>query len=222
TVDYNIARGISRAAREVFADCIVLGWPSRASIIEKMVGEKTESILNRTDTNLMMCHFGSAFVGQTRILLFCPPLAESELGFSYWMEKILRLASELTIPIEFVCNKRTANAISEYVATNQFSTPISFENYQAWDDLSGLRTFVKDKDLIVFVSSRQGEISYQHSFDGIPKKLGRVYTQHNRILIFPSRRVGHALDEYEDVSTAPILQRIGRGIGQMFSKGEKH
>src|SRR5690606_11048901 len=27
TVDYNIAGGISRAAREVSADCIVLGWP---------------------------------------------------------------------------------------------------------------------------------------------------------------------------------------------------
>lgn len=222
TVDYNVAGGISRAAREVSADCIILGWPSRASIVEKMVGEKTESILNRTDTNLMMCHFGSPFVGQNRVLLFCPPLAESELGFGYWMEKTLRLSQELTIPIEFVCNKRTENAINEYMLTNKFSTKVSFEIYQDWDDLTGLRSFVKEKDLIVFVSARQGEMSYQHSFDGIPKKLGRVYAQHNRILIFPSRRAGHVLDEYEDVSTAPILQRLGRGIGNMFSRGDKH
>lgn len=221
TVDYNIAGGISRAAREVSADCIVLGWPSKTGIIEKMVGEKTESILNRTDTNLIMCHFDDPFVSQRRLLLFCPPLAESELGFAYWMGKVARLSQELTLPIHVVCNKRTEKAVSEYVSQHKLSLTVSFGAYSDWDDLSGLRGFVKEKDLIIFVSARQGEVSYRHSFDGIPKKLGRVYGQYNRILIFPSRRAGHLLDEYEDVSTGPILKRIGRGIGNIFGK-DKH
>src|SRR5690606_23436167 len=38
TIDYNIASGISRASKEVNADAIILGWPSKPGIIEKMVG----------------------------------------------------------------------------------------------------------------------------------------------------------------------------------------
>ncbi|WP_257656589.1 cation:proton antiporter [Parapedobacter lycopersici] len=218
TIDHNVASGISRAAREVAADGILLGWPSKPGIIEKMVGEKTESILNQTDANLFMCQVDKPLIGQKRITLFCPPLFESELGFSFCMEKILRLSQELTIPVLCVADARTQRAVSEYMEVHKTSTRILYENYDGWDDLSGLRQFVKDNDLIIFVSARQGEVSYRHSFDGIAKKLGKVYAPYNRILIFPSRRAGYSLDEYEDVSTAPILQRIGRGIGNIFTK----
>lgn len=218
TIDHNVASGISRTAREVSADGILLGWPSKPGIIEKMVGEKTESILSLTDTNLFMCHVDKPLVTQNRILLFCPPLFESELGFDYCLEKILRLSQELTIPIQCVCTSRTKNAISAYMDQHKTSTRVSFTDYGYWDDLSGLRQFVKEHDLVVFVSARQGEVSYRHSLDGIAKKLGKVYAEHNRILIFPRRRSGYSLDEYEEISTAPILQRIGRGIGNMFTK----
>lgn len=218
TIDYNIAGGISRAAREVAADGILLGWPSKPGIIEKMVGEKTESILNQTDTSLFMCHVEKPLVLQKRIVVFCPPLAESELGFEYCMDKVLRLSQELTIPIHYVCDVRTKHAISAYIERNKNSTRVLFTEHSEWDDLSTLRNLVKDNDLVIFISARQGEVSYRHSFDGIAKKLGKVYAGHNRVLVFPSRRVAYSLDEYEDVSTAPILRRIGRGIGNIFNK----
>ena len=221
TIDHNIASGISRAAREVMADGILLGWPSRPGIIEKMVGEKTESILNQTDTNLFMCHVDKPLVLQKRIVVCCPPLSESELGFDYCVEKILRLSQELTIPIQFICDMRTQQAISVFMERNKSSTRVLFIDHNEWDDLATLRSAVKDNDIIVFISARQGEVSYRHSFDGIPKKLEKVYAQYNRILIFPSRRAGYSLDEYEDVSAAPILQRIGRGIGNMFTKDKR-
>lgn len=221
TIDHNIANGISRAAREVGADGILLGWPSRTGIIEKMVGEKTESILNQTDANLFMCHVDKSLVMQKRIVVFCPPLSESELGFDFCTGKVLRLGQELSIPILYVCDERTEKAVSEYIERNKTSSRVLFSSYQDWDDLSGLSKLVKDNDFVVFISARQGEVSYRHSFDGIPKKLGKIYAQHNRILIFPSRRGGYSLDEYEDVSAAPILQRLSKGIGNIFTK-EKH
>ncbi|MGK6352782.1 cation:proton antiporter [Parapedobacter sp. DT-150] len=221
TIDHNIASGISRAAREVGADGILLGWPSKPGIIEKMVGEKTESILNQTDASLFMCHVDKPLIMQKRIVVFCPSLTESALGFDYCMEKIFRLSQELTLPILFVCDMRSKRAINEYIARNKNGTRLLFSNHTEWDNLATLHQLVKDNDLIVFFSARQGEVSYRHSFDGIPKKLGKVYAQHNRILIFPSRRGGHSLDEYEDVSAAPILQRIGRGIGNMFNKDKQ-
>src|SRR5690606_26644684 len=102
TIDYNIPNGISRAATETSADAILLGWPSKPGIIEKLVGEKTESILNQTDTNLFMCQVNRPLISHKRLTLFCPPLAETELGFIFCMDKILRLSQELSIPIHCI------------------------------------------------------------------------------------------------------------------------
>lgn len=218
TVDYNIPNGISRAALEQSADGILLGWPSKPGIIEKLVGEKTESILNKTDTNLFMCQVDKPLVAHKRILMFCPPLTESELGFEFCLGKMLRLAGELSIPIDFVCTSRTHSVIESYLTKHKTSTVVNFHNHDDWDALGQLRVFVSDNDLIVFVSARQGEVSYRYSFDRIPKKLENVYHQFNRILVFPRRRGGHSLDEYEEVPTSPLIRRIGRGIGNMFTK----
>src|SRR5690606_20359893 len=35
TIDYNIASGIGRTSKELFADCLILGWPSATSFVEK-------------------------------------------------------------------------------------------------------------------------------------------------------------------------------------------
>lgn len=222
TIDYNIPNGISRAALEQSADAILLGWPSKPGIIEKLVGEKTESILNKTDTNLFMCQVDKPLVSHKRILMFCPPLTESELGFEFCLAKMMRLSGELSIPIHFVCIERTKSEIEAYLAKNKTSSTVHFELHSDWDELSKLNTFVKDNDLMVFVSARQGEVSYRYSFDRIPKKLDNVYSQFNRILVFPRRRGGHSLDEYEEVPSSPLFRRIGRGIGNIFSKDKQY
>ncbi|PPL00205.1 cation:proton antiporter [Parapedobacter indicus] len=218
TIDYNIPNGISRAATETSADAILLGWPSKPGIIEKLVGEKTESILNQTDTNLFMCQVNRPLVSHKRLTLFCPPLAETELGFVFCMDKIQRLSQELSIPIHTICTERTKAAINEYLAKFKSSVQIVFSIHDDWDELRDLRKFVNDSDLIVFISARQGELSYRYSFDRIPKKLDKVYHLHNRILVFPRRRGGRSLDEFEEVPTTPLFQRIGRGIGSIFTK----
>ncbi len=217
TIDFNIASGISRATREVGADGIILGWPSKAGIIEKMVGEKTESILNQTDTNLFMCSINKSLVGHGRILVCCPPLAESELGFDFWMEKVLRLSSELTVAITFVCGDRTEQAIGGYLAKQKQGANVHFTRFDEWDDLQQLRPFVLENDLVVFVSARAGEVSHRHALGALPTKLGDVYATHNRILVFPARRPGFMLGDYEDVETSPILKRISDGVGRAFN-----
>ncbi|WP_134090351.1 cation:proton antiporter [Olivibacter sp. XZL3] len=223
TIDYNIAGGISRASREIMADSILLGWPSQVGIIEKMVGEKTESILNRTDINIFMCHFAKPFVSNSKITLICPPMAEDEKGFSYWLTKIGQLAIELTFPVVCVANARSEDAITSFLKKNKISCNIRFINHNDWDDLSSLRSYVSDSDLLVFVSARIGEVSYSREFDGIPKKLARKYANNNRILVYPSRRPTGVFDNYDEVSAMSTnrgytrLQRMGKGLGSILN-----
>ncbi|MFZ4262740.1 cation:proton antiporter [Sphingobacterium sp. HJSM2_6] len=217
-VDFNIANGIGRASKEIFADCIILGWPSAASFVEKIVGEKSESILNRTDANLFMCRIEKPLITNKLITLFVPPLAESEVGFAYWMEKITRLGQELSLAVKFVCNERSKTSIEKELDLLGSSVPSSFELYEDWDNIYGLATFSNTDSLLVFVSSRYGDLSYRDSLDGLAKRVGKYYKNQNLLLIFPSRLEDRHIDEYEDVQTAPIFRKISREIGNMFSK----
>lgn len=217
TIDYNIASGISRATREVGADGIILGWPSKTGIIEKMVGEKSESILNRTDANLFMCHVDQPLIAHKRITVVCPPLAEAELGFHFWLEKVFSLARELTVTVQFICDERAESAITEYMQRTKQTIRTVYSHYDGWDDLVRTRQFIQDTDLIVFVSARVGDMSHRHSFESLPMKIVRWFGDRNRLLAYPSRRTSNSFDDFEDVPATPILQRIGRGIGSLFN-----
>ena len=218
SIDYNIASGIARAAKNLSADCIVLGWPSATSFVEKIVGEKAESILNRTDTNLLMCRLDYSFTTHTSIIIFVPPFAQAEIGFEYWMEKMLKLAQELSLPMKFICNKRTEAVISSTLELMKSSVSVSFDNYEDWNNIYGLATFSQSSALLIFVSARYGELSYRDSLDGLAKRVGRYYRNQNIILIFPKRRAAMHIDAYEDVKAAPIFRKISREIGNMFNK----
>lgn len=203
TIDYNIAGGISRASKEVMATCILIGWPSQVSIIDKLVGEKTESILNLTDVSLFMCRIEKTMVGDKRIVLFVPPMAEAEKGFSYWINKVTRLTVELSLPLVCVCNNRSESVINQYILKNKVSINIQYVNHQEWDDLQELKGMVKQDDFVIFVSARRGDISYNTNFDSVPRRIGRLYEGNNLVLIYPNRRHSYSSLDLADVHHAP-------------------
>ncbi|MGE8241667.1 MAG: cation:proton antiporter, partial [Sphingobacterium sp.] len=219
TIDLNIASGVARSAKEVSANCIVLGWPSAANFMDKFVGEKTESILNRTSANVMLCHFRKPFISNKAIVVFAPPMCEAEFGFEYWLEKVIKLAQELSVPISFVVDTRSTSAIEAHLVEIKNSVPVTFKHYDDWDDLQGLKAFKDEESMFIFVSARNGEVSYRDSLDGVAKKLDRIYANENLVLVFPSRVENAHIDEYEDVEAAPIFRKISKEIGNMFNKG---
>ncbi len=218
TVDINIASGIARMSKQVMADCLILGWPSAVSFVEKIVGSKTESILNKTDATLFMCRFNKSLISHKSMTIFVPPLAESEVGFSYWLEKLINLAQELSLPMTFVCNNRTHQNVVSTIEELNRSVSLKFEDYEDWDNIYGLATFSNADSLLIFVSSREGEVSYRDSLDGLARRVGRYFKNQNLILIFPSRQENQHIDTYEDVQTAPIFRKITREIGNIFNK----
>ncbi len=216
TIDYNTAGGISRASREILATCILIGWPSKSSIIDKLVGEKAESILNLTDISLFMCRLENPLVSQKRIVLFVPPMAEAEKGFLYWLNKISILTQELSLPLLCVCNSRSQSAIKQYLLKSKSSIRFQFDLYQEWDSFEGLNKYVKPDDFVVFVSARVGDVSYNHNFDSVPRKVGKVYKNNNLILVFPSRRKKKTIVDLTDIHQ--ISYSPGRETVEYFGR----
>lgn len=187
TIDLNATAGISRIAKEIVADIIVLGWPKKAGILEKLIGEKIYSIINNIDKNLFICHQEKLLVTQKRIVVLVPPLAEKEFGFETWLQKIIKLARELSIPVVLFGLRATYDAVKEKMEIKKWRGSIGFHSFTDWDDFLVLTDFVNDDDLMILISARKNAVSYQKYLDHIPSKLEKHFNSNNKILVYPQQ-----------------------------------
>src|SRR5690606_11521764 len=185
TIDYNISSGISRTAREISADIIILGWPQKTGFFDKLMGDKMESILDNTEKILFISDFENPLINHKRIFAVAPPRAENEEGFTSWMLKLSKLANELSIPFYMNCNKETQDFIIKLAKKNKSIPLIIFSEFNDWDDFFVLSKHINDNDLIVLVSARKGSVSYFNQLDKLPSKLEKHFPLISKIIVYP-------------------------------------
>ncbi len=227
TIDHNPASGIARISREIMADIIVLGWPQRTGLLDKLIGEKIDSILNNTDKAIFICDLKKPLVLHKQILIAVPPLAEHENGFELWFLKMARLSQELSISIQLYCNTTTERAVKKLCATAKVSALIVTHHFDHWEDFLILARNIHADDLFILVSARKGSASHTGLLENLPAKLEKHFADHSKIIIYPQQYNQDYLSEnYDNITTEPLnisietIQKLGKGIGSIFKKGE--
>ncbi|MBA6151361.1 cation:proton antiporter [Gelidibacter maritimus] len=185
TIDHNPASGISRTAKEIIADIILLGWPQRTGFLDKLIGDKMESILQNTEKTLFICDFETSLVSHKRLFVIVPPNAEYEEGFAHWVNKIAKLSVELSIPIHLNCNEATQQSILKFAKDNKVTLSMEYKQFRDWDDFLIVSRDIDDTDLIILVSARKGYISHFGQLDRIPLKLERHFPDLSKMVIYP-------------------------------------
>lgn len=227
TIDHNPASGICRISRELMADFVVLGWPSRVGFIDKLMGEKLGYLLTHSDKTTLVCQFSKPLVAHKRLFVVVPELAERENGFGLWLKKISRLSHELSIPVAFRCTAKTWAAIERFAQRAKLPGLGTFREFEAWEDFLVLSREVHPDDLLVLVSARKDSPSYAPVLEGIPEKMEKYFAENDRLVIYPQsfdRALGG--ERYEDFSSEPLtkgidaVQRIGKGLGRVLRGGK--
>ncbi len=190
TIDYNPADGITRISRETLSSIIVLGWPKKAGIIDKIIGEKISSIISNIDKTIFICQLEKLLINHKRIIVVTPPLAEKEIGFEIWLQKISKLSHELSIPVVYFGNMGTQDAIREKIKQKHLNTLVSFKVLDDLEDLLVSSPDIKDDDLLVLISARKYSVSYLTFLDNIPNKIERHFTKNNKIVVYPLQKPG--------------------------------
>lgn len=227
TIDHNTASGISRISREVMADIIVLGWPQRIGLLDKLIGEKMGSILSNIDKTTFLCHLEKPMVLHKRIVIVVPPLAEHENGFDLWFIKMVKLAQELSIPILFCCNSLTEKAVEKLFENTKLATTFNSQIFEEWEDFLVISRTINEDDLFVLVSARKGSASYMGVLENLPSKLEKHFANNSRLVIYPQQfNQNYGSERYDDITAVPLnkgiktIQKIGKGIGNIFKKNE--
>ncbi len=228
TIDHNAASGIARISRELMTDIIVLGWSQGGgNFLDRLVGKKVDSIVESTDKTIMVCHLERPLVTHKKLVVAVAPLAEHENGFVLWLNKVLALAKELSVPVQFYGSEGTQKAIERVMEKEKLSAAISYSHFEDWDDFLILSRHIKEEDLMVLVSARKGATSYLNQFDSIPAKIKKYFPVNSRILIYPQQYAeSHNSEQYTDFSNEPLskgieaVQKLGKGIGSIFKRNE--
>ena len=205
------------------ADLVVAEWPSRAGLLEKLLGEDLDILIANMDKTLFVCQLEKPLISNKRIVLIAPPLAEHENGFEGWLQKIAKLAQELSVPVLFYGDARTHEAVQKLTKKIGTSAGFQFVVFTDWEDFLVLSRSIEDEDLIVLASSRRGSISYKSLLDNLPAKMERYFVQNSKIVIYP-KPFAHESgmhEGYEDIPTGPLnkgIETLGKGIESIFKR----
>jgi Kef-type K+ transport system membrane component KefB len=183
TIDHNPSDGIVRIARETMTDLVVLGWPGKAGLWDKILGERMDMIVKNLDKNMFVCHVEQKLLTHKRIVVLSPPLAEKEFGFSLWINKISKLSSELSIPILHLGDPETHRVISDQKKAGSST----FKPFTEWENPMAFCDQIKEDDLIILISAHVGYISHIPILDNLPTKIENRFPNHSRIVIYPKQ-----------------------------------
>jgi len=187
SIDLNEPGGIIRTAKEIMADIILLNWPKKQNLMDKIIGEEVNMIVASVSKMIFVCHFDKPLIAHNRMVILVPALAELEEGFSIWMHKITSLALELSVSIVLKCNEISGKSVNQFLSKAKIKATLEDRP----DDLSGeflpLRIPLSKTDLLVIISSRKGAISYTNAHDNLATKLEKNYPENSRIIVYPNQ-----------------------------------
>lgn len=218
-IDHNAASGITRISKETMANIIVMGWPQRSGFIDKLIGVKVDSILNNISKTIFICHLEKPLALHKKIIIAAPPLAEHENGFSLWITKMVKLAQELSIPVQLHCNKATQQAVERLSKKEKLAEVITIRLFTDWEDFMVLSRNIKQDDLFVLVSARRGAPSYIGALENLPSKLEKNFSDNSKFLIYPQQYVDNLSSEYYNDS---LTEPLSRGVETEQKTDKKH
>jgi nucleotide-binding universal stress UspA family protein len=199
TIDHNPSDGIVRIARETMTDLVVLGWPGKTGLWDKLLGEKMDLIVKNLDKNMFICHVEQKLFTHKRIVVLSPPLAEKESGFALWVNKISKLSSELSIPILHLGDPETHKVMLD----QKKAASSTFMPFTDWEKPMTFCDQVKEDDLIILISAHVGYISHIPILENLPTKIENRFPNHSRIVIYPKQYVADDLLGTEDFIFTP-------------------
>lgn len=185
TIDHNPGTGISRTAREIGADLIVMGWPQNSGFIAGFIGNKFGSVLYQTRKAVFVCNLDAPLSKYTGIFVILPPLAETSEHFDFYWRKLAKLAAEHSAPVHLNCPSATHQAVKESLRKQRLALKVEHREFSDWDDFFIVFRRMADTDLLVMVSAREGDPAYTPYLDQLPLKLERHFSMLNKILIYP-------------------------------------
>ena len=226
TIDYNLSSGIARVSKELVSDVVVINDSrNHTNILKRIVGDDRAHLLDACDKTIFFCQLDKPSVSYEKIILILPPLSELEPSFSLWVERVIRLAKELSIAIEVFSTSTSFDRFQKVGYANKLDFRAKITEIENTDDFFLLYN-KSEEDLIIYCAARVGSVSYDPINESFVSKIEKACQLNDSIYIYPGLEIDPLFATYDDISATPIIagvetiQKISREVGNIFKKSD--
>ena len=183
----NIANGIKHAFKEYDASEIIMGLHIHKEISPKFWGEFAQSLYNGLNRQIVFVRLKQPLNTLRCIRVAVPSRAEFEAGFVRWVDRLLRMAGNLDCRIVFHARENCNDLIRDYVRHRHPNARADYQVMEHWNELPHLAEEMNDDHLMVFITSRKGNISYKTAFEKLPIEIEHFYSGKSIMIVFPDQ-----------------------------------
>ena len=186
--DLNIANCIIDTVQSNKITDLIVGIHHKANIVDTFLGGTITSLINGTSNqNLIIYGPKKPINSVKRLVVAVPQMAELEVGFDIWFDRIKNIASQLSLPIVFYANKVTTTAIKKQCEIHS-SLNVAFRELASWEDFLIISKHIKHGDTLIVITARN------NLFEKIPYYLNKYFNENNFLLIYPRQTASDGTD----------------------------
>jgi Kef-type K+ transport system membrane component KefB len=185
TLDHNISSGVLRIAKEKSANIIITGWPRKATVFDKFLGDKSAALIENSNANLFILHLNKPITVLKSIQLVCPPAELMEKNMAVWLAKVCKLSSELSLAINCYCDRETMEDIEQFLQATKSSVTFQYDHLEIWKDWKVLKERITLDDFMIVVLDRKVESTSILSLTHTQRKLEQLFEHETKLVIYP-------------------------------------
>ncbi len=198
-VDISATAGIIRAVKELMISDIILGWSGKSLISDKMYNTMIDNLVNSCNQMFFITKLTSPLNTIGKVHVFLPELAELEIGFDKWVERVLRLAKQTSSKICFYGFFRSIGNLKHTFYKSRMFLDVSFNSIGDWQDFLDIGRHIGKDDLLFVINARTKSLSYNHNIDLIIDKIASKYKDLNLVVVFPEQHPSLQREEAADL-----------------------
>ena len=185
-VDSNISEGIIRAAMEIQATNIILGWSGQSNTAQYFFGTIIEKLLEDCPQTLMVVNLKTKNIMFRKIHVLIPRNAEHETGFKALMLALQTLHRNTSGELLLIAAENTLKSITHMKETVSFSGKhVNFMTETP--NVKNIAGELTENDLLVVISARPNTVSYSRKLAVMPRVIGRYFNHTNSIIMYPEQ-----------------------------------
>lgn len=185
TLDHNISSGVLRIAKEKSANIIITGWPRKATVFDKFLGDKSAALIENSNANLFILHLNRPITVLKSIQLVCPPAELMEKNMTVWLAKVCKLSTELSLPVNCYCDEETQVDIEHFLTATKCSVTFRYDHTEIWKDWKVLKDKITLDDFMIVVLDRKVESTSLLSLTHTQRKLEQLFEHETKLVIYP-------------------------------------
>lgn len=204
-VDTSFIDGLLRAARDIRASAVVVGWKGEARRRDRIFGTVLDQLLDASPLQVIVARLEDRLATTRRLLLLLPARVPLMPGFGEALDTARHLAGQLRAELRLVGAPEDLAAASARLRSGGKAARPTAVALADWSHLpKDLGQHVQSGDLIVLMSAREKGFAWQRRFRVLPRQLAEAFPSHNFLTLYPALPVRPA-DQIEQGATGPEL-----------------